>query len=376
MNVAAKLSAERTAIKERSASADEDFGLWCELVPLYLATSFRNDRENPWDSYFRPMSSMTYENGTALYLPEVDKATPDAVEHWSERARSLKHPVLKARYADVVWELGRFITKAAKRDIAMARVAVNAYIEAVTRRLDGNTRSAFTTAQSAIDLAAQINDPASIDRARAALLGLHAEVMASKQSYMWARAYDHLVDHKKARTTDAEMDALVADLEDVLARVSDSSNRETFDPHAARETVDRLVRHYTTEGCPDEVRRCRGVTARAFEFHAGLGNATLAASFLQDSMDAYRQAGQPEDAERVRVAMQQKIRESRDEMSQHSIPLEIAREDVDARMARMVVDDPAQTLVNIALAFLPSPARMEAEVARLAKDAPLMSMLS
>jgi lysyl-tRNA synthetase class 1 len=120
------------------------------------------------------MSSMTYEDGTALFLPEVDKATLDAVAHWSERARNLKHPVLRARYADVVWELGRFITKSPTRDVAMARIAINAYIEAVTHRLDGNTHAVFTSAQRAIDLAAQINDPAGIDRARKVLLSLHA----------------------------------------------------------------------------------------------------------------------------------------------------------------------------------------------------------
>jgi len=375
-DVASELTALRAAMHARSSSSENDLGLWCEMMPLHLATSFRNEREDPWGSFFRPMSSMTFENGTAQYVPDVGSATPEMVGHWSERARTLKHPVLKARYADVVWDLTHFITKSGKRNVEMARIAVDAYIDAVVGRLDDTLHTAFRSAQRAIDLASQINDTSRVDVARAALLGLHAEVMASATQYMWSRAFDHLIDHRKARTTEAELEGLAADLEVVLARVSDTSKRETFDPHAADGAVTRLVRYYTANGRANESRRVYGVLARALEFHAGLGNATLAASFLQDSLEAYRQAGQPEEAERIRVAMQQKIRESRDEMAEHSIPLKITEEDVAAQVTRIVVENPVQTLVNIAYAFLPDPDRMERLVASIAKEAPLMAMLT
>lgn len=370
------LTTERAAMTERAALPEEERGCWSELVPLYLSTGSGNAQENPWGSYFRPMSSVVYENGTSLYFPEVDQVAPDSVEHWSERARNLKHPVLKARYADVVWELGRFITKSGKRDVEMARIAVDAYIDAITRRLDDHTTTAFTSAKRAVDLAAQINDPERIDLGRAALLGLHAEVMTSKTGHLWSRAFDHLIDHRKARTSEVEMEALVADLEIVLSRLSDSSNPETFDPHGVRDASERLSRYYTTKGHPEQVRRVHGVAAKTFEFHAGLSNATLASSFLQDSMDAYLKAGQPDEAERVRIAMQQKIRESRDEMSQHVVQFEITKGTMDERIAKLVVDDAEQTLVNLAYAFMPNPTQMEGGVKRMIQEAPLMSMIS
>jgi hypothetical protein len=33
------------------------------------------------------------------------------IEHWAARARSLKHPFLKARYADLTWEMSGLIGK-------------------------------------------------------------------------------------------------------------------------------------------------------------------------------------------------------------------------------------------------------------------------
>jgi hypothetical protein len=374
MDVGTKLSIERQAMKERRTTKEEDFGLWCELAVFYLRPSF-DDGENPWNSFFRPMSSMLYENGVTVYSPDIVGADADAVDHWSRRAQELKHPVLRARYADIVWEFGRLITKVPKRDVAMARLAIDAYIETAVRRLADNFHSAFTDAQRAVDLASRVGDQGRIDAARVALLGLHAEIMQEAKGYLWARAFDHLVDHRKAGTTPAEIAGLVMDLEIVLARVSDSTKPETFDPHSTRDAAQRLARHYIREGKPDEVKRVQTVTARSFEFIAGQGGAMLAASFLQDSLDAYKQAGLHDEAERIRVALQAAIRDSKEEMTQHSTRIEIPKEAMDKTLAAVVVDDVGQTFANIAAAFIPKIENMEAQVAKLAKDAPLFAMI-
>jgi lysyl-tRNA synthetase class 1 len=117
------------------------------------------------------------------------------------------------------------------------------------------------------------------------------------------------------------------------------------------------------------------VVGRTFEFVAGLGGAMLAASFLQDSMDAYKQAGLHDDAERIRRAMQGAIRDSKDEMTQYSMPIEIPKKVMDDTIVAVVVDDVGQTFANIAAAFIPKVAAMEAQVAKLAEEAPLFSML-
>jgi hypothetical protein len=226
-------------------------------------------------------------------------------------------------------------------------------IAAAVGRLADNLDDAFTAAQRAVDLASQIGDRRRIDAARAALLGLHAEVMQEAHDYQWTRAFDHLVGHRKARTTPTEMAALVADLEIVLARVSDSAKPETFDPHAATDAAQRLARHYTRKGMPAEVKRVRGVSGRSFEFAAGQANPALATSFLQNSLDAYMQAGLPDEVERMRIAMQQAVRNSRDEMTQYRMPIEISKDAMDKAIAGVAANDVEQTFSTIAMAFVP-----------------------
>lgn len=375
MKVGSKLSIERQAMRERGATKGEDFSLWCEMAIFHVYPSFDNG-ENPWNSFFRPMSSMAYENGITVYSPDITEADADAVDHWSQRAHELRHPVLKARYADCVWEFGQLITKRPKRDLAMAHLAIDAYIETTVKRMAGGSHSAFIDAQRAVDLASNINDQQRVDSARLALLGLHAEIMQEEKGHLWARAFDHLIDHRKARTTPLEVAGLVADLEVVLARVSDGTRPETFDPHATREAGHRLARYYTRESKPDEVKRVRTIVARSFEFVASQSDAMLASSFLQESLDAYKQAGLREEAERIRIDLQEAIRGSKEQMTQHSIPIEIPREEVDRAISTLVVDHPGQTFINIALAFIPKVANMKAQVLQLAKEAPLFAMIS
>jgi lysyl-tRNA synthetase class 1 len=375
MAIGTKLSAARQALAARSAPTDEDQGAWVELMAIYLQMSFSNVREDPWNSFFRPLSSMTSPDGIAYYTPDVVNATEEAVAHWAGRARNLTHPVLRARYADVVWELGCLITKK-RRDVAMARIALDAYIDAVDRRLVKHTTVAFKHAKRAIDLAAQIGDRTGVDRARQALLGLHREVMARDAGRLWATAYDHLVDHQKAGTSPAEMDSLVADMERVLARASDSGDPKRFDPHAVADVVTRLTKHYSSRNLPQEARRVQATKARALEFAAGLGKGMLAASLQQDSLDAYRQAGMPDEAERVRLLMQRSLLETKAEMHEFSVPVTIPKAQMDAMVNSQVVDDLGQTFANIAEFFVPEVSRLEAAVTNIAKEAPLFSMMS
>jgi len=77
---------------------------------------------------------MQGEDGTTLHFPDLTEIDADYVEHWEARAQAASHPVLKARYADLVWDLKREVTGVVP-DPMYARVAVRAYLDAVTRRL-------------------------------------------------------------------------------------------------------------------------------------------------------------------------------------------------------------------------------------------------
>jgi len=57
------------------------------------------------------MLSAKKADGTDIFSPDIKGLHDDTVAHWEERARASGNRVMRARYADLVWDLKCAITK-------------------------------------------------------------------------------------------------------------------------------------------------------------------------------------------------------------------------------------------------------------------------
>ena len=62
------------------------------------------------------------------------------IAHWAQRAKGVRHPFLKARYADLTWDLCKVVA-GTRRDPEMARAAMRAHLEQVRQDSQVSTRS-------------------------------------------------------------------------------------------------------------------------------------------------------------------------------------------------------------------------------------------
>jgi lysyl-tRNA synthetase class 1 len=81
----------------------ENFAAWSEILAFTLVGN--RTAVSPWGAFFAPLGSGTDKDGNTVYFPDIADATTAVIDHWAGRARRITHPVLKARYADLVWEL-------------------------------------------------------------------------------------------------------------------------------------------------------------------------------------------------------------------------------------------------------------------------------
>lgn len=350
----------------------DNLGAWAEVIAFNFIPNNHERERSPWGTYFGPLSSGTRTDGSAFYSPDIRSAEPEVVFHWAQRARSITHPVLKARYADLAWDMSRVIAKT-NPDSDIARMAIDAYLDSLTKNLRPKVHSQYEAAIRALGLAIMINDIPRRDAARAALLLLHRHTMTPGKG-MWWKAWDRLIGEKRTGLTDAERDALVADLEAVVARCS-SSTPAVFDPHSTEQAARRLIKYYAKCEKKDEVRRLHEVIARTSEKFASLGNALLASSVLQTAVNAYRDAGLPAESRRVRVLMEEKISESRGLMRPITIERTIPAEEMEQFVASVVGPDYVTTFVRIANAFLEHRQEVEKQIKQLSEVAPLLGTL-
>lgn len=364
-DVSRDLNAVRNSLQEPTEA--ENLGAWSETLAFALARG--PNHENPWNTYFGPNSSGITQDGQTIYSPDIAGTPKEAVAHWSYRSRALSHPLLKARYADVAWDMGPFIGQQ-KRDPEDALTAIDAYLASLPMRSEPHDQ--FQVTIRALDLAVLISDPVRVKAARDALMNLHREEL-KKGSWLWAYAVDRLLDDRKAGVTADERAELVASMEALLARFADQAQPPGFDPHSARDAAARLIKYYNRMQRPEDVRRLHAIVARAFEHVASLASAMLASAFLQTAMDHYRDARMPDESRRVRILMQKKIGEANAEMVPIRTEVRIPFDDMDKFLAAIIADDIGISFVRIARAFLLQRKTLEENVQRTLKQTPLLA---
>ena len=170
------------------------------------------------------MGSGETQDGTPVYWPDIAEADAQVIERWSSQAAKVSHPLLKARYADLVWDMAPAIAKA-RRDPAMARLAIDAYLASTDSQIRPALIYRFHAALRAIDLAITIGD---VDRHRCrsrTLNEFYREAIAAKKGLWWF-VFDRLSDDKRVRLTSEERKELIESLEQVIIRSGDSSDPE------------------------------------------------------------------------------------------------------------------------------------------------------
>jgi lysyl-tRNA synthetase class 1 len=353
-------------------SEDENLGAWAEILAFALVST--RHHSGPWKTYFGPMSSWVQDDGTTVYSPGIDGTDAQVFDHWTQRARTITHPVLKARYADLAWDMSRAIAKR-NPDPAMARIAIDAYLASLASNLGGDVHHRFEAALRALDLAVMISDIPRIDLARTALLGLHRDALGAGRGLWWI-AVDRLLDDKRAGVTDAERDQLVADLEAIVALRSNTADPKLFDPHTTEDAARRLIKFYTARKRGTDARRLHERVGKTSEHFASLASPMLASSVLQTAVNAYRDAGMADESRRVRVAMEEKIAASRGEMKSFSFESTISRDDMEQFLRSVVVEDLGGMFVRIASEFLQRRSALKKQVDELLEKAPLMAMIT
>ena len=77
-----------------------------------------------WDMYWQPLSSATDTAGKDHFFPDVAIVDAEVIEQWCSRAETTRHPLLRARYADLAWEVMRYRKDLARRREQPWRVGV------------------------------------------------------------------------------------------------------------------------------------------------------------------------------------------------------------------------------------------------------------
>jgi transcriptional regulator with XRE-family HTH domain len=298
---------------------------------------------NPaWDMYWQPLSGWTDSQGTVHHEPEVAQVDEWTISEWSQLARSALHPVLRARYADLAWEVAKFRVAATRKipqgpapippDRDDAVLAIDSYLESVERRLAHEVFDAGTYLGRAVELAASLHDSERLQRAKASLFAYMTVCESADPAYPFWLFDDIAWEQRRVLGLSAEeRSAVVTALERVLALRADQTDTVHFDPHSAQDAADRLGR-WRGLGPPDEqaeARRAAATAGHAMEAAAEQVPGLSAIALLERQAARYRNAGDEASAARVEHAIRRRAPDAKAELRHVSTRFEIPKEELD-----------------------------------------------
>lgn len=359
------LSRARTALVDKTAISDA----WADLV-AFAVQAEQEDRP-PWNTYFGPMGSGTDADGKATYFPDIRQLTPDIVDHWEQRADAVMHPVMKARYADLVWDLSRNAADR-KPDVRFARIAIESYIGSVADGRNAGEHDDIEAMKRALQLATSIRDNEKTGIVKDMMIARFH--IAVEKGRWWRSLYEALTTNRKSGLTLDQKRVLVAGLETVLARfIAD----ETLDPHGAERVASHLLPFYSTGEDFDSVKRVGLAVSEAFEKIAARGSRMQAMAWLEPAAEFARRAGDSDRFKRLRVERETAIRDAASEMTTFSVSHKIEKSEVD-EFVSMLIDDEnwQQSLFNIAARFIEPKAELRHQAKESAAKHPLQSIFS
>lgn len=321
---------------------------------LVAALEFQPRRmygEPIWAMYWQPLSSATDRQGTNHFFPDVAAVDAEIIQQWSARAQSTRHPLLRARYADLAWEVPKFRGRdiGVRPDVAMARSAIDGYLDAVEETLFADDIYAWNYVERAIELAALIGDQGRLQRARATLFRFQAACEARDRRYAFWRFHDIAWTQQRAlELTDAERADIIQVLEAQLALRSRIEDPQTFDPHRAITAAEELKLWRDSAGQKGEADRAAYTAGAAYEAAAGLASGLTAITLLSDQLARYRELGDPGAIARIERAIRARAEEAQGEMRRISVPLDVTPEELEAWADRVAGNDLNAGLIHFA----------------------------
>jgi hypothetical protein len=345
-----------------------------ELMAFGFAADYQ-DAETSWGTYFGPFMVMPNKEGQIVESPSIKLVDEAMLSYWVERAIQSGHPILKARYADLVWDFARHVT-GKMADPTMARIAITANIEIAQRHLYEHDYDLAGKLQRALSLALQINDLELIQQVKETIISSEALFAVKGNLKHRGFSYDILLENNKVKLTDNELREVIATLEQWLDSVSNPANQDHFDPFAAEEAAIRLAKHYRRINDSEKMRAALLKYGNAFLEPSKTAAALVASAWLQKVYATYRQYSLLKEADEIAVHLRAIGSKTKDEMVPISGEVKIPKDKLDEYINEMTEGNLEDSLSRIVANFLPDKEEVTTQVKEQSKKTVLQFLMT
>ncbi len=317
-----------------------------------------------WKTHFGPaFVSGDFRNPDIAWLDQA------VVKYWEKRMTAAKHPLLRARYADLVWDLSK-VACGLKPPIEAARIAIDGYVAAGALADAETAIPASDRLQRGLKLAVSVGDQGRAEQARDTVVDLFTRV---NETWGWVTLFDIFEESPKIKLTEPQQDALVAGLESHITEIA--GKPEGVDPAGTMHVAARLVRHYQRLGRQPEADRVVRASGQAAERRAAANpDHTIAHFWLDAVFRFYRVNGLDEDAERVQIVARNRGEQARGEAQAVPEDMDIPPDELENFVNELTEGGFEEAIQNIVGHYIPDLDALRDRLRRFRKEFPMATM--
>lgn len=347
-----------------------------ELLAESMAFDFCEnypDKVPGWGTYYGPKITMGNDDGTYTEYPSLTRVDAGILDHWITKAHESKHPVLRARYADLVWDLTQPTTDS-RPDVSMAHISIDSILEIAKKDLHTREADVKFKLRRALNLALSISDVKRIESVRDTIIDFEAKIGDDTKPGLWGFSFDYLVSNAKARLNADQEAKIIEQLEERLIRATDSVEPAAY-PIGVEESASRLASYYRRRSKPEDAKRVLQRYAAAFIRAAESAHPLQASGWLQGVLSVLTSYGLKEEVNQITLLLQQLGPDVQGELKPISFSFDIPKVDI-TRIVEQITDGDLESVMrNIAHNYVPSRQQMENQIQELAKDNPISFLI-
>jgi len=325
-------------------------------------------------TYFEPMFVSNNRDGTVTEWPNVKEVTEPIIKYWTDRAKTTKHPVLRARYANLVWDFSKVVTNASPHH-SIAQLVIDSIIEIAQKGCHRYKTSVIKKLERALCLAVMLNDSSRIDKVRDAIINYEDSVAQDSKLGLWGFAYDLLFENDKVKLTADQNQKIIDDLEGHLLRASEPTNKEEIDPWAVEAAALRLAKYYRKVGREEDTKRVILAIGNAFIKASSKASALQASAWLQRVYATFKEFGLSDEAEKISIQLREVGKKTKSELKSFSHTMEVPKEMMEKYIAALTEGELDDVLMRITAYYIPKKSEAEKQLKDLASKAPVAFLI-
>lgn len=344
---------------------------------LYEQLAFRLQPQygnNPWGHYYYgPQITFRGAKGLPIYSPAIDEITPEVVEYWKKRLTNSNNPLLKLRYATLVWDFQPSICHQ-PNDGTLYRNIVDDSLEVCN---GDYFRYPILTVNALEYLFAFVNksseDLATVKKAYKDFEQRHPEDNAVRY---WSSRMQLMLSNKKC-FTEEEKDELIIEHEERLSRLMTPNTDGKINPWTIQNQACLLADYYVSKSQKEDVKRVLRIIEDSFRHEESNMMKLQYAGNLENVQHLYRHYNCDSEATRMMVDVQNAYAKANEEIQQRKIEFDIPKESFEQAeiMFGKKAKDDYERWKNFTLYFIPNKKEEEESLKELAKETPLRFMM-